>query len=93
MKALFAILVVCLADTLFAAAPGSVTGRILVDQFGYLPDAKKIAVLSDPQTGYNAAASYQPGPSLELRRTGSNTAAISSQGAAAAYQRRKRSRK
>src|SRR4026208_2410037 len=25
---------------------------IVVDQFGYLPDAEKIAVIRDPQTGY-----------------------------------------
>lgn len=45
-----------------------VTGRIHVDQFGYLPDEQKIAVISDPQRGYNAADSYTPGPALEVRR-------------------------
>jgi endoglucanase len=45
-----------------------VTGRIHVDQFGYLPDAPKIAVLSDPQRGYNAHESYTPAPELEVRR-------------------------
>lgn len=55
-----------------AAPPGTVTERILVDQFGYLPDAKKIAVLNDPQIGYNAAAAYSPGASMELRRVGTN---------------------
>ncbi|MEJ5170822.1 MAG: glycoside hydrolase family 9 protein [Fimbriimonadales bacterium] len=45
-----------------------VTGRIQVDQFGYLPDATKVAVLSDPVEGYNAADDYVPGPRLEVRR-------------------------
>lgn len=45
-----------------------VTGRIHVDQFGYLPDAPKFAVLSDPQRGYNAHESYTPGAELEVRR-------------------------
>ncbi|MBK8475863.1 MAG: glycoside hydrolase family 9 protein [Opitutaceae bacterium] len=45
-----------------------VTGRFHVDQFGYLPDERKIAVISDPQLGYNAAESFTPGPELQLRR-------------------------
>ena len=40
---------------------------IHVDQFGYFPDATKVAVLSDPQTGYNAGMSYNPPTQLELR--------------------------
>lgn len=34
---------------------------IIVDQFGYLPDVKKIAVLKDPQTGFDASESFSPG--------------------------------
>jgi endoglucanase len=34
---------------------------IITDQFGYLPDAKKIAVLKDPVTGFDASESYAPG--------------------------------
>jgi hypothetical protein len=34
---------------------------IIVDQFGYLPESKKIAVLKDPQEGFDAAKSYTPG--------------------------------
>jgi len=45
-----------------------VTGRIHVDQFGYLPEAAKVAVISDPQKGYNAMDAYEPGSRLELRR-------------------------
>lgn len=44
-----------------------ITGRIHVDQFGYLPQEEKVAVISDPQKGYNAADSYQPGATLEVR--------------------------
>ena len=40
---------------------------IHVDQFGYLPSDNKVAVLSDPQTGYNSADSYTPSAQLELR--------------------------
>jgi hypothetical protein len=41
---------------------------IVVDQFGYRPSLVKIAVLVDPELGWNAADAYQPGPELELRK-------------------------
>lgn len=44
-----------------------VTGRIAVDQFGYLPGEAKVAVISDPQRGYNAGEQYTPGRELQLR--------------------------
>ena len=45
-----------------------VTGHIHVDQFGYLPDEHKVAVLSDPRQGFNAADHFTPGPLLEVRQ-------------------------
>jgi hypothetical protein len=51
----------------------AVTGRIVVDQFGYLPDGDKVAVVSDPQKGYNEADAYAPGPQLEVRRRDGKT--------------------
>jgi endoglucanase len=58
-----------------AALPQSATSaplarfnhRIAVDQFGYLPDMVKVAVISDPQKGFNAAEQYRPGNTLEVR--------------------------
>ncbi|MBP1995415.1 glycoside hydrolase family 9 protein [Paenibacillus eucommiae] len=41
---------------------------MLVDQFGYRPGDDKVAVLVDPQTGYNSADAYIPGNTLEVRR-------------------------
>ena len=40
---------------------------IVVDQFGYRPDMRKIAVLADPVRGWNAGEAYEPGPELEVR--------------------------
>ncbi len=40
---------------------------IHIDQFGYLPDAEKIAVISDPQIGFNSDTSFSPSGTLELR--------------------------
>lgn len=44
----------------------SISKYIVVDQFGYLPDATKIAVIRDPQTGFDAAESFTPGTSYKL---------------------------
>jgi endoglucanase len=41
---------------------------LVVDQFGYRPPMKKVAVLADPQSGWNAGDSYVPGPELEVRK-------------------------
>lgn len=45
----------------------AVTSHICVNQFGYLSDATKVAVISDPVQGYNAFDHYTPGSQLELR--------------------------
>lgn len=39
---------------------------IVVDQFGYLPNSEKIAVIRDPQNGFDAAESFNPGATYEL---------------------------
>ena len=39
---------------------------IVVDQFGYLPEQAKVAVLRDPITGFDAATSFEPGSTIEL---------------------------
>ena len=39
---------------------------ITVDQFGYRPSAKKIAVLRSPERGYDASLSYTPGTTMEV---------------------------
>ena len=44
-----------------ALPPGTISKHIKIDQFGYLPNSKKFAVIVDPQTGYNAAESFSPG--------------------------------
>lgn len=40
---------------------------IRVDQFGYRPGAKKVAVLSEPVQGWNAGAELKPGGVYEVR--------------------------
>jgi len=41
---------------------------IHIDQFGYQSDASKVAVLSNPQIGYNASEWYSPSSTIELRK-------------------------
>ncbi|MBD2699270.1 glycoside hydrolase family 9 protein [Spirosoma sp. BT702] len=41
--------------------------HLKIDQFGYLPLAKKIAVISSPQTGYNASDTFTPSTTYQLR--------------------------
>lgn len=54
-----------------------ISAFIVVDQFGYLPDAKKIAVIRDPQTGYDAAQSFTPGATYQLINLDTNTVVLS----------------
>ena len=49
------------------AQPGTQSDFIKIDQFGYKTDAEKVAVLSNPEIGFNAAESYSPGSILEVR--------------------------
>lgn len=44
----------------------AVSQFIVVDQFGYLPDAEKIAVLRDPELGADAADTYVPGAKYQV---------------------------
>ncbi|MEO1627190.1 MAG: glycoside hydrolase family 9 protein, partial [Bacteroidota bacterium] len=56
------LLLVCLASNVFSQSP-----YIHVNQFGYWPNAVKVAVLSDPQAGYNSTDSYTPSAQLQVR--------------------------
>lgn len=45
-----------------------ISEHIKVDQFGYLTTGKKIAIISDPQAGYNVSTPYTPDNTYRLRR-------------------------
>jgi hypothetical protein len=49
-----------------------VSERILVDQFGWRADSRKVAVFAQPQKGQNAPSSYAPGPTFQLRQERTN---------------------
>jgi len=51
--------------------------HILVDQFGYLPDEAKVAVIRDPQIGFDRADRFTPGERYQVRRADSGEAVFS----------------
>jgi endoglucanase len=46
--------------------------HILVDQFGYRPQDPKVAVIRNPQAGYDRGDQIKPGPSYEVHRASDN---------------------
>ncbi|MGV6810482.1 MAG: glycoside hydrolase family 9 protein [bacterium] len=73
----FNILISWLLLSLFAITNSyaGTVNPIKVDQFGYLPNAQKIAVISDPQQGFNAADDFIPASTYEVRRVDNNNIA------------------
>ena len=51
--------------------------HIMVDQFGYLPTAEKVAVIRDPIDGFDSSDSYTPGATLNVVNTADNSVAFS----------------
>jgi hypothetical protein len=70
------------ADAANRAPPG-ISGsirfdpHILVDQFGYRPGDPKVAVIRNPQAGYDRADQITPGPRYEVRRAEDGSVAFS----------------
>lgn len=50
------------------AGPAVTSSFIHIDQFGYRSDAQKVAVISDPQVGFNAGDSFSPGSNYQVKR-------------------------
>src|SRR5712672_1838340 len=46
--------------------PNGPIPAIVVDQFGYLTKSKKVAIIRDPQVGYDSSARFTPGKSYAL---------------------------
>ncbi|MEM6772822.1 MAG: glycoside hydrolase, partial [Bacteroidota bacterium] len=73
-RILFTLLLLAGGLSLLAQEPSAF---IHVDQFGYRPLAEKVAVISNPQTGQNAALSFTPGTTLEVRKASDNSTLFS----------------
>lgn len=72
MKAIKLLLVICTISISTASFAQSFSEYIVVDQFGYTPTATKVAVIRDPQTGYDAAASFSPSTTYKLMNADNN---------------------
>lgn len=59
------------------SSSATISAFVVVDQFGYLPSAKKIAVIRDPQTGYDANLTFTPGNSYQLINLQTNEVVLS----------------
>src|SRR5688572_19450079 len=55
----------------------SIDNHFKLDQIGYKPSDRKICVISNPQTGYNAPDPYTPGSTLEIRKQSDNSTLFS----------------
>jgi hypothetical protein len=74
-RAMTSIVVVCLGAFLFTlvglgstcSAADELTPQIAIDQFGWLPRARKVAIFAQPVRGQNSRTTYVPGPRFEVR--------------------------
>ncbi len=57
--------------------PSNTSVHIKIDQFGYRPNDPKVAVISDPQQGFNADESFNPGATYQVRRWDDNSLVFS----------------
>ncbi|MEO8148109.1 MAG: glycoside hydrolase family 9 protein [Bacteroidia bacterium] len=74
MKKFYSLLITFLLTQTIYSQPGTVDNHIKVDQFGYPAVAQKIAVISNPVTGYNSNLPFMPGTSYSVRRASDNVA-------------------
>ena len=69
MKYIFSAILICISISISSSQESTPTSLYMkVDQFGYLPDALKVAVISNPEVGFNSALAFAPGNTLQVRR-------------------------
>jgi endoglucanase len=68
MRRIISSAIIIISVTAANAAPATVDFHIKVDQFGYRTTDRKVAIISNPQTGYNSGNPFNPGSTYEVRR-------------------------
>ncbi len=68
MKSIACFLLSVFFTTISFGAPSTIDNHIKIDQFGYRTTDKKIAVISNPITGYNNSNPFTPGNNYQVRR-------------------------
>lgn len=79
MKGLTVAIIISMIVLFNHVAAQSVSDFIRVDQFGYLPQSEKVAVVVDPQTGYDGSLSFMPTTTAngyEVRNAETNTVVL-----------------
>ncbi len=64
----FTITILFTGTILLTAKPEKIEKYIMIDQFGYRLNDQKIAVIIDPQIGFNAKDNFSPGTIYEVRK-------------------------
>lgn len=77
-KLVFSLSVLVLICTQTQASTVTPVSNIKIDQFGYKQTAQKIAVISNPITGYNNTATFTPGTTYQVRNWVSDAVVFSS---------------
>jgi hypothetical protein len=67
MKRLISLIFLLIVFVRATAVPENIVANIHVNQFGYLPEIEKVAVISNPISGYNSGTSFTPGTLYQLR--------------------------
>lgn len=67
-KNIIVILLFQLLSSLNFASNTDTTKYIMIDQFGYRPQDTKVAVIVNPQVGFNSEDEFQPGSVYEIRK-------------------------
>ena len=78
MKAISIVIIIQIFFNSINAQPSVISPFIKIDQFGYLCDAEKVSVISDPVNGFNGSESFSPGTGInnyQVRDWNNNTVA------------------
>ncbi len=62
------LLFLLLLTSTLISQPVVIQKYIMIDQFGYRPDDPKVAVIVDPQIGFNEKDAFEPGKIYQVRR-------------------------
>jgi hypothetical protein len=76
-KSISFIIFLLASEVLPAQGPSQTSKFIRADQFGYRPNAVKVAVIADPQTGYDASESFNPSAQYQVRKWNDNSVVFS----------------
>lgn len=68
-KLIFIIIILNFFNIIYSAP---VSEQIIIDQIGYKINSDKFFMIADPRNGQNAAVTYVPGASVQLRRSSDN---------------------